>query len=95
MTASEDPAMTRAKKRVAEVSAFYYHLMTFVFVGFFLIIIDRMTGPNDRFAGLDWAFWVIIFWGLGVVGHAISVYFGESRVRKLYEQEKARERQGS
>ena len=84
--------MTRAKKRVEEVSGFYYHLMTFVFIGVFLIFIDRTTGPNDRFVGLDWAFWVIFFWGFGVVGHAISVYFGESRVQKLYEKEKARER---
>jgi hypothetical protein len=92
MALPDDPAMIRAKKRVEEVSAFYYHLMVFVFMGFFLIIIDRMSGPNDRFAGLDWAFWIILFWGLGVVGHAISVYFGESRLQKVYEEEKARER---
>lgn len=93
MAAPEEPAMTRAKQRVEEVSAFFYHLMVFVFIGFFLIIIDRMTEPNDRFAGLDWAFWIIIFWGMAVVGHGISVYFGESRIQKVYEEEKARERQ--
>ena len=92
MALPDDPAMIRAKKRVEVVSAFYYHLMVFTFIGFFLIIIDRMTEPNDRFAGLDWAFWIILFWGLGVVGHAISVYFGESRLQKVYEEEKARER---
>ena len=92
MTTPEEPALARAKKRVEEVSAFYYHLMVFVFIGVFLIIIDRMSGANDRFIGLDWAFWVLLFWGLGVAGHGISVYFGESRLQKVYEEEKARER---
>ena len=32
---------------------------------------------------MDWAYWVILFWGLGVVGHGISVYFGNHRVEKL------------
>lgn len=92
MAAPEEPAMIRAKKRVEEVSGFYYHLMVFVFIGALLVIIDRMSGPNDRFVGLDWAFWILLFWGFGVVGHGISVYFGESRLQQVYEEEKARER---
>lgn len=91
MTTPDDPAMVRARERVKEVSDFYYHLMVFVFLNALLIIVDRTGGPNDRFIGLDWAFWVALFWGLGLVGHGISVYFGESRVQKLYEEEKARE----
>lgn len=91
MATPDDPAMARARKRVEEVSDFYYHLMVYVFVNALLIIVDRTGGPNDRFIGLDWAFWVVLFWGLGLVGHGVSVYFGESRVQKLYEAEKARD----
>ena len=65
--------------------------MTYVFVSALLDIIDRRSGTDEQAVlGLDWAYWVIIFWGLGVVGHAISVFFGDRKVQKLYEQEKNR-----
>lgn len=70
----EDPALERARKRVKELSGF----------------IDRNGGANSGFLGLDWAYWVIIFWGFGVAGHAVSTYFGEYQVHKLYEKEKSR-----
>ena len=87
----EDPALERAKKHVKQVRDFYYHLMTYVFVCLLLIIVDRGGGTGEgAFAGLDWAYWVILFWGLGVLGHAISVFFGERKVQKEYEREKGR-----
>jgi hypothetical protein len=87
----EDPALKRARKHVSDVRNFYYHLMTYVLANALMIAIDRGTGPNDGFLGLDWAFWIIVGWGFGIAGHAISVFFGEFRVRKLYEQEKSRD----
>jgi hypothetical protein len=79
-----DPALKRAEQQVKLVRDFFYHLMTYVFVGILLVIIDLgvETGANT-ILGLDWAYWVILFWGLGVVGHGISVYFGTRRVEKL------------
>lgn len=85
-----DPALAQAREHVKAVRDFFYHLMTFVLVGAFLIVIDRGGGANDGFAGLDFAHWVLIFWGFGVAGHAISVFFGDYRVRKVYEQGKRR-----
>ena len=87
----EDPALERARTRVKELSDFYYHLMTYVLVCAFLVFIDRRGGPNNGFVGLDWAYWVIFGWGFGVAGHAVATYFGESKVQKLYEEEKNRE----
>lgn len=89
--AQEDPTLQRARKHVEEVRDFYYHLMVYVFVNILMVVIDRRGGPNDGFLGLDWAFWLILFWGLGLAGHGISVFFGEYRVQKLYEKEKERE----
>lgn len=80
-----DPALERAKEHVKHVRDFYYHLMVYVLVNALLVIIDLSVG------GLDWAYWVIIGWGFGIAGHAIYVFFGDYRVRKLYEQEKSRE----
>ncbi|MGD2102632.1 MAG: 2TM domain-containing protein [Acidimicrobiia bacterium] len=79
-----DPALERARQHVKLTRDFLYHLMTYLFVAVLLVIIDLTveTGGNTVF-GLDWAYWVILFWGLGVVGHGISVYFGSRRVEKL------------
>ena len=87
-----DPAYARAQKHVKNVRDFWYHLMVFVFVIAMLVVIDRFSGPNDRFLGLDWAFWPFFGWGLGVVGHAISVFFDDYMVRKRYDEEKWRDR---
>jgi Na+/citrate or Na+/malate symporter len=85
-----DPALERARKHVEEVRDFWYHLMTYVFVSALLVVIDLLNGTDGPFLGLDFAFWVIFGWGIGVAGHAISVFFGDYRVQKLYEQEKSR-----
>jgi hypothetical protein len=87
-----EPALERAAKHVKGIRDFLYHLMTFVFVTGLLVILDVRGGTNDHaVVGLDWAYWVILFWGLGVVGHAISVFLDDSAVHRAYEKEKARE----
>lgn len=88
----EDPAWERAKRRVKNLSDFYYHLMTYVLVNALLVIIDRRVDGGQEVLGLDWAYWVIFGWGFGIVGHAIYTFFGEHKVQELYEQEKERER---
>lgn len=88
----EDPALERAKKHVKEVSDFFYHLMTYVLVNALMVIIDRRGGANDTF-GLDWAYWLIIGWGFGIAGHAVSVFYSDYKVHKLYQEEQERQRQ--
>lgn len=85
MTRSDsDPALESAKRQVKLVRDFFYHLMTYVFTSVLFVIIDLSvdTGGNTVL-GLDWAYWVILFWGMGVAGHGISVFFGRRRVEKL------------
>jgi len=73
--------LEQARRHVTAVRNFWYHLMTFVLVNTILVIIDVFAG-DGRVLGLDWAFWIILFWGFGLAGHAISVFFGEERVRR-------------
>lgn len=84
MTQEGDPAREWAKKHVREVRDFSYHLMTFVFVNALLVVIDLRSRGASTVVGLDWAYWVIIGWGFGLVGHGISVFFGEYKVQKVY-----------
>ncbi len=74
--------MDRARRHVSAVRNFWFHVMTFVFVNAMFVVIDLGSG-DGRVLGLDWAFWIILFWGFGVVGHTISVFFGEERVRRV------------
>ncbi len=87
----EDPALERAKRHVKGVRDFFYHLMTYLLVSGMMVVIDRSDGVGDGLFGLDWAYWIIIPWGFGVCGHAISVFFGEYRVHEVYRREKDRE----
>ena len=69
------PMRSRKRKAVAD---FMYHFMVYVFVGALLVILDVRAGTADNAVlGLDWAYWVLLFWGMGVAGHAISTFFGE------------------
>ena len=79
----EDPALERAKEHVRNVRDFSYHLMTYVLVNALLVFIDLRAEGGNAVLGLDWAYWVIIGWGFGVAGHAISVFFDEHRVDRL------------
>ena len=78
-----DAELDAARQHVKRVRDFAYHLMVFVLVNAVLVVIDlRSEGANPVF-GLDWAYWVILFWGFGIAGHAIWVFFGEHRARTL------------
>ena len=90
--AQADPALERAEEHVKNVRDFLYHLMTYVFVNLLVVILDVRGGTGGQaVVGLDWAYWIILFWGLGVVGHAISVFYGDWRAQELYERERSRD----
>lgn len=62
----------RAKKRVDEIRDLYIHAGVYVCINAFLWLFDLVTG-----SGLDFAYFVTLLWGIGLVIHFGSV-FGES-----------------
>lgn len=87
-----DAALESAKKHLKAIRDFMYHLMVFVFVNGLLVILDVRAGTGDQAVlGLDWAYWVILFWGVGLVGHGIYAFFGEHRIEAKYEKEQRRQ----
>ncbi len=88
-----DAAVDRARKRVKELRDFYVHAAIYVVVNVGLVLLDLAQGD-----GLQWAYWVIIGWGIGLVAHGVSVFIFESRgasrweARKLAEFTKQEER---
>lgn len=90
-----DATLERAREHVKRVRDFLYHLMVFVFVNGLLVILDVRAGTEDgAVLGLDWAYWLVLFWGLGVVGHGIFVFQGEHAVRRVYARERKKELAG-
>jgi cellobiose-specific phosphotransferase system component IIC len=85
-----DPGFEAARKHLKAVRDFMYHLMVFVFVCGLLVILDVRAGVGDEpVLGLDWAYWVILFWGVGLAGHAIYAFFGDHRLEARYQRSRS------
>jgi hypothetical protein len=68
--AVEDPERERARERLQQRRDFGSHLVAYLVVNAFLVIMWALTG-----AGYFWPIWVIGAWGVGLVLHAWEVFF--------------------
>jgi phosphotransferase system glucose/maltose/N-acetylglucosamine-specific IIC component len=67
---SEEEIYEEAKKRVEDKKGFYTHLIVYVLVNIFLVIIWAVTTPG----GYPWFIWPIIGWGVGLVFHFFATF---------------------
>ena len=87
----EEESYKRAKKRVGELRGFYEHLIAYVVVNIMLVIINLVTSPDTL-----WFYWVTLFWGIWIIGHAISVYgklgknWEDKKIKEIMEKEKGK-----
>jgi hypothetical protein len=65
--APRDKAVQRLKKR----RDFHGHLLVYVLINAFLVVIWAFTGPH----GFFWPMFPIVGWGIGVVMNAWDVYW--------------------
>ncbi len=92
----EDQAWRRARARATAQRDFLAHLAIYLAVNSLLVVIDVAAGSSDTtFLGLDWAYWPIGGWGLGLAIHAIWAFavgsnWTEQRAAQLYEEEQRR-----
>ncbi len=59
----------KARERVAELKAFYVHLMTYIVGCIFFIAINYIYTPNGH-----WAIFPILGWGIGILSHALRTF---------------------
>ena len=64
---ARDRAVTRLKKR----RDFRGHLLVYVLVNTFIVVIWLLTGPS----GFFWPVFLIVGWGIGLVMNAWDVYW--------------------
>lgn len=72
--ARETELRDRAVKRLKKRRDFYAHVMVYLLVNAFIVIIWWMTSPG----GFFWPVFPIVGWGIGVVMNAWDVYFGQN-----------------
>lgn len=82
----------QAERRVEARRSLQSHLMVFVLVNAGLFALDYFMDGS-----IDWAFWPLFGWGVGLVAHLASVWMAlsgdhEGEVRR--EMERLRRRQG-
>jgi len=64
-----DEKYERARQRVKELKGFYSNLISFLAINIVLLVINLITTP-----GKLWFYWVTIFWGIGLIFHALRVF---------------------
>ena len=90
-------AFERAQKRVNEIKGFYTHLAVYIAVNSillmakneftFMVINDRAFNGIDFLAWINWnTYGTLIFWGIGLGVHALSVFVKNPFLGKAWEQ---------
>ena len=77
-----------AQKRVKTLKGFYIHSAVYLLVNLF--IIGQSVQRGSSLSDLD-NYWTAIFWGVGFLGHAISVFLPNIIMGKDWEERKIRE----
>ena len=87
-----DERYEKAKARVAEIRAFYQHLIIYLIMNGVFLTVNLLTSPRSL-----WFFWPLFGWGIGVAAHGISVFglgsfFGteweEKKIKRIMDKEK-------
>lgn len=65
----EDKRLEAATKRAKEKIEFIQHLMVYIVVNFFLVVLNFLISP-----GSWWSLWAIAGWGIGLACHFLSVF---------------------
>ncbi len=63
------PEYKKAAKRVKQLKEFYSHVQSYIWVNALLFLINFVTSR-----GTWWAYYTLVFWGIGLLFHAASVY---------------------
>ncbi|MDJ0792079.1 MAG: 2TM domain-containing protein [Acidimicrobiia bacterium] len=80
MTSADSTPEERARKRLDDYNGLLWHVATYVIINIFLWALDWAQGD-----GITWAFWVTIFWGIGLAFHVASYWIDETRQGSRYE----------
>jgi uncharacterized membrane protein YhaH (DUF805 family) len=55
-------------RRAKYLTGLMWHIGAFIIINAFFWILDAMTGQ----AGIQWAFWITLFWGFALAFHVLA-----------------------
>ena len=84
--AIDDPRRARAERRLKKKRDFWAHLLVYVLMNSFVVVVWLMTGANSFF----WPIFVMVPWGIGVVMNAWDVFHGEDFTERQVRREMQR-----
>jgi hypothetical protein len=97
-----DERYDMAFKRVKRIKGFYVHLMVYILFNAFIIVSSNNRSLNGNEVFFRWeTFSTALFWGIGLVAHAASVFgknlfFGknweERKIQEFMEKDKEQEK---
>jgi hypothetical protein len=89
MENNNDDRLKRAKKRLDELKGFYIHLAVYIGVNAFIMvnIAVRSYGDSDTFWNFG-TFVTPLFWGIGLLFHAVHTFNFNPFLGKDWEQKK-------
>ncbi|MEN9336135.1 MAG: hypothetical protein RLZZ500_1122 [Bacteroidota bacterium] len=91
MTPEEQFAYEAALKRVKKIKGLYTHAFVYVVVNAFIIISIARELPETETLFQPGVFSTAFFWGIGLLGHALSVFIPEFILGKNWEDRKIRQ----
>jgi protein-S-isoprenylcysteine O-methyltransferase Ste14 len=74
-----------AQQRVAEIEAFYIHLLAFS------VVVGLLAALNAYMGGEWWVQWVVLGWGIGVAAHGLALFASRPKFVVAWERRKFRE----
>jgi hypothetical protein len=85
--------LEKAKKRVEEIKGFYTHLLVYILVNLFLLLIaSNIFDGIASFHVPGWSYFTTpFFWGIGLLFHGLYVFQFKSGFLKKWEERKIRE----
>lgn len=63
-----DTALQQARRRAQYLTGLLWHVGAFVVLNAFFWILDLIVGAP----GLQWAYWITLFWGLALAFHLVA-----------------------
>lgn len=72
---NEDNLRKLARKRARAKIGFYVHLVVYVVVNAFLVLLWYFMNP-EIVAGIPWFIYPLVGWGVGLVAHGVFTFYG-------------------
>ena len=79
----------QALKRVKRIKGFYMHLMVYIIINIGLLIVNNNNSTENFWRWQN--FRTVLFWGIGLLAHGMSVFMPALLMGKDWEERKIKE----